>query len=229
MMLLTLDELLARTAALHNHLCPRQVLGVRMGMLAADVLKLDLPQSDKRLFTFLETDGCFADGVAVATGCWLGHRTIRLMDFGKVAATFVDTQSNQAIRVWAHPESRRYAAEAEPTARSHWHAQLAAYQTLPANKLLCWQPIQLTISMEAIISRPGIRVNCTYCGEEILNEREKIVNGEPVCRACAGEAYYHIDGLESLTLDNESSFSPDSVYGSLAGMSGLEMAASSES
>ena len=213
-MLLTLSELLERSAALHNHLCPRQVLGVRMGMLAAEVLKLDLPQSNKRLFTFLETDGCFADGIAVATGCTLGHRTIRLMDFGKVAATFVDTQTNQAIRVWAHPESRRYAIEAEPEACNHWHAQLEAYQTLLPNKLLCWQPVQLTLSMGAIISHPGIRVNCACCGEEILNEREKIVDGVPVCRACLGEAYYHRAGQENPVLYDERSYIKDCMCGS---------------
>ncbi|MBZ0301158.1 MAG: TraR/DksA C4-type zinc finger protein [Anaerolineae bacterium] len=190
MMLHTLEELLEQTSALHNHLCPRQVLGVRMGMLAAEVLELSLPQTNKRLYTFLETDGCFADGVAVATGCWLGHRTLRLMDYGKVAATFVDTQTHRAIRVQVHAGARRFAGESEPEARSRWHGQLAAYQTLPADKLLCWQPVELTVSLEAMISRAGVRVHCAGCGEEILNEREQIVDGEPFCRACLGEVYY---------------------------------------
>lgn len=194
MMLLTLDALLEESAALHNHLCPRQVLGVRMGMLASDLLGLELPQSGKRLFTFLETDGCFADGIAVATGCWLGHRTMRLMDYGKVAATFVDTHSSQAVRIGVHPDARQNAREAEPDARSRWHGQLAAYQYLPAERLLTWQPVQLSISMEELISRPGVRVNCARCGEEILNEREQIINGEPVCRACLGDAYYQVAG-----------------------------------
>jgi formylmethanofuran dehydrogenase subunit E len=163
-----------------------------MGMLAAELLDLELPQSDKRLYTFLETDGCFADGVAVATGCWLGHRTLRLMDFGKVAATFEDTQSGRAFRIGVHPEARQLAHEAEPNARSRWHAQLAAYQYLPANQLLIWQPVQVGLSMEALTSRPGVRVNCARCGEEIINERERIISGEPVCRACAGEEYYQV-------------------------------------
>jgi len=34
-----LASLIARSAALHDHLCPRQVLGVRMGMYAADLLQ----------------------------------------------------------------------------------------------------------------------------------------------------------------------------------------------
>jgi formylmethanofuran dehydrogenase subunit E len=197
MMLLTLEELLEKASTLHNHVCPRQVLGIRMGMLAADLLEMDLPQTKKRLYTFLETDGCFADGVAVATGCWLGHRTLRLMDYGRIAATFVDTDSDKAFRVGVHPEARQFAREAEPDARSRWHGQLAVYQYLPNEQLLTWKPVRLNFSMEALISRAGVRVNCARCGEEIVNEREQYVNGEPLCRACIGDAYYQISEPET--------------------------------
>jgi formylmethanofuran dehydrogenase subunit E len=124
-----LTDLLKHTETLHNHLCPRQVLGVRMGMLAGDLLTLDLPQANKRLFTLVETDGCFADGVAVATGCTLGHRTMRLVDFGKSSATFVDTTTENAMRIYPHPESRVVAANWRPQAASRWHAMLEACDT----------------------------------------------------------------------------------------------------
>jgi formylmethanofuran dehydrogenase subunit E len=196
MMRSPLQDLLAKSAELHNHLCPRQVLGVRMGMLAGQLFPLELPQEGKRLFAFVETDGCFSDGVAVASGCWLGHRTMRLMDYGRVAVTFVDTQTEQAVRIWPHPQARINARDCEPDARSHWHAQLEAYQTLPDDQLLCWQPVALNVSMKQIISRPGVRVHCACCGEEILNEREVISgSGDVLCAACAGEAYYRpLDG-----------------------------------
>ena len=99
----TLDELLVESSARHRHLCPRQVLGVQMGRLAADLLGLDLPQDDKRLLTIVETDGCFTTGLSVATNCWVGRRTMRVEDYGKVAATFVDTQTEQAIRIAPSP------------------------------------------------------------------------------------------------------------------------------
>ena len=185
-----LTELLEQTIAMHHHLCPRQVLGVRMGMLAAKLLDLELPQTDKRLFTFVETDGCFADGLAVATGCTLGHRTLRLMDYGKVAATFVDTQTNKAIRIYPHPASREAAANWHPEAASHWQAMLEAYQVLPIETLFCWDPVELTLDLTALISKHGPRVNCAICGEEILNERELMIDGQFVCRSCSGDSYY---------------------------------------
>jgi formylmethanofuran dehydrogenase subunit E len=136
-MTVALPDLLARSSALHKHLCPRQVLGVRMGMQAAALLGLGLPQTDKRLFTFVETDGCFADGVSTATGCWLGKRTMRLIDYGKAAATFVDTQTGASIRIWPHPESRSRAGHYVTDAESRWHTMLQAYQVMPAEELLC--------------------------------------------------------------------------------------------
>lgn len=185
-----LAELLVQTSEMHHHLCPRQVLGVRMGMLAGELLHLDLPQADKRLFTFVETDGCFADGVAVATGCTLGHRTMRLMDYGKVAATFVDTETDAAIRIFPHLSSREAAANLLPDVSSRWQAMLEAYQQLPIDLLYQWQSVSLRIDLKALISRHGLRVNCTACGEEILNEREIEIDGQPYCRSCAGDAYY---------------------------------------
>lgn len=119
-----LQSLLEQSAALHNHLCPRQVIGVRMGLFAGQLLGLEVPQANKRLMTFIETDGCFADGVAVATGCWLGHRTLRLIDEGKVAATFVDSETSRAIRLAPSPQVRELARELCPNAKSRWHAQL---------------------------------------------------------------------------------------------------------
>ena len=115
---------------------------------------------------------------------------MRLMDYGRVAATFVDTDTAEAIRIWPHPESRRFAEQAHPHEESNWKAQLIGYQSLPNDKLLGWQPVELTVSMQEIISKPGLRVICSRCGEEVLNEREEIVDEQPVCPACLGEAYY---------------------------------------
>ena len=192
-MAVSLSDLLAESSALHKHLCPRQVIGVRMGMQIASLLGLELPQSDKRLFTFVETDGCFADGVSVATGCWLGRRTMRLMDYGKTAATFVDTKTDVAIRIYPNPESRQRASNYAPDERSRWHTMLVAYQIMPIDELLCWQQVELKVALKEIISRAGVRVNCDVCGEEIINERECLQEGLTLCRSCAGDSYYHFD------------------------------------
>ncbi len=186
----TLVELLEATTALHRHLCPRQVLGVRLGQHAAALLDLALPQIDKRLYTIVETDGCAADGISVATNCWVGRRTLRVEDLGKVAATFVDTLTGRAVRVVPRPQARLAARALAPDARSPWEAQLLGYQRLPAEELLAAYPVRLTTSIEALISHAGHRVLCDRCGEEVMNEREVAHDGLVLCRTCAGPAYY---------------------------------------
>lgn len=185
----TLELLLTQSAALHHHICPRQVLGARMGMYAAELLSLELPQTNKRLLTFVETDGCFADGLSVATGCWLGRRTLRLIDHGKVAATFVDTQTERAVRVRPGAHVRDLAATYAPNARTRWHTYLEAYQVMPTSELLDWAEVQVTLDVKQLISKAGARTICVTCGEEILNEREVICGAETLCRACAGQSY----------------------------------------
>lgn len=189
-----LQTLLDKSAQCHhNHLCPRQVLGVRMGLYAGELFGLELPQSDKRLFAFVETDGCLIDGIAIATGCAVGHRTMHVVDYGKTAATFVDTYTECAIRICPSAQARARASIYVPDAPDRWHAQLAAYQIMPTDELLLAQPVTLNVSLAAIISQHGKRVVCARCGEDIINEREVRVDGAVLCRACALGAYYTVN------------------------------------
>ena len=175
---------------MHPRLCPRQVLGVRMGLEAGALLGLELPRTDKRLMALVETDGCFADGVSVATGCWLGRRTLRLIDYGKVAATVVDVRTGRAFRLWPNPAVRSAAWSYAPDAASRWQAQLAGYQRMPPGELLCVQQVELEVPLATLVGRPG-RQMCNVCGEEILNARGLAQPGGVRCRGCATSRRYY--------------------------------------
>ncbi len=197
-----LETLLAISSRNHSHLCPRQILGVRIGLAGLSALGFAQPPDGKRLLTILETDGCFADGVIAATRCSVGHRTLRIEDYGKTAATFADTETGRSIRVAPAVDVRQQACEAMPEEPRHYFAQMEAYRTLPDEKLLTVVEVQLTPSIEQIVSRPGLRVNCAICGEEILNEREVRHEGMILCRACARQGYYREPiRVAHLTLD----------------------------
>lgn len=161
-----------------------------MGRLAGRALGLDLPQTGKRLLVIVETDGCAVDGIVAATGCHVGRRTLRVEDYGKVAATCVDTLDGRAVRVAPHPHARTLAWPHAPEARNRWEAQLLGYQRMPDEELLRWQAVALAGSLDAILGRAGRRVNCEACREEIINGREVVRGGMVLCRACAAPAYY---------------------------------------
>ena len=185
-----LTRLLEVSSARHTHLCPRQVLGARIGLAGASALGLDLPRRDKRLLVILETDGCFADGIEAATGCTVGHRTLRIEDYGKIAATFVDVETERTLRIAPQPDLRQRAFAYADGESRHYFAQLQAYQSMPDDELLTIQPIILTTPVQEIVSRAGVRVNCDACGEEIINEREVLLHGRILCRACGWGGYY---------------------------------------
>ena len=194
-----LDELMHDSAQRHKHLCPRQVLGVRIGLRGLRELGFggcnSLPRFSnerKRLLTIVETDGCGLDGIAIATDCAVGRRTLRVLDYGKVAATLIDTHSGRAVRVWPSAASRDLAYEYALDARSRWHAYLHGYQQIPDHELLCVQEVVLTQSLDEILSRPGARALCAICGEEIINEREILAGDRALCRTCAGDGYYRL-------------------------------------
>ncbi len=185
-----LNEMLEQTEAMHKHLCPRQVLGVRMGLLASELLGIEMPQKDKRVLAFVESDGCFADGLSAATGCTLGHRTMRLFDYGKVAATLVDTKTGRAVRIAPRADSRKRAAEAVPEAANRWKGQLEAYKSIPSELLLEAREVAVNLDVAALVGKAGVRVNCARCQEEILNQREVAHEGETLCQSCAGDSYW---------------------------------------
>jgi len=193
-----MKALLDESASRHKHLCPRQVLGVRIGLAGAEALGFTVPRQDKRLLVVVETDGCFVDGIAVSTGVSVGHRTMRVEDYGKVAATFVDTESEQAWRIAPALDVRSRAASCVPHERRRYFAQLLGYQLLPDRELLVIQPVRLTVPVAELVSRPGVRVNCSKCGEEIINEREIKMGEEAFCVACTGPAYYTAEQEQEL-------------------------------
>ncbi len=188
----TLSSLLETSLARHSHLCPRQVLGARIGLAGAAALNLAVPRTDKRLLIVIETDGCFADGLEAATGCTIGHRTLRVEDYGKIAATCVDVKTGRAVRIAPRLDVRERAYACVPDEPHHYFAQLTAYQVMPDRELLSIQPVQLTTPIKAVVSRAGVRVNCDLCGEEIINEREVVHDGATLCRSCAGQSYYQL-------------------------------------
>ena len=188
---MNLHELLKLSSSRHDHLCPRQVLGVRMGLAGLKAIGLDAPMMPhKAALIVIETDGCFADGIDVATGASVGHRTLRVADLGKIAAVFANVKTGQTVRLAPCLDVRQRALEYAPEVKTKYYAQLKGYQLMPESELFSFQDVRLEPSLAELISRPGVRTKCAICGEEIFNERQAFVDGRVLCRTCAGQGYY---------------------------------------
>lgn len=177
---------LRRAAAFHGHLCPGQVLGVRMALAGLDALGLDEPDPH-RLHVTVEIDRCATDAISAVTRCTPGKRSLRILDLGKMAATFLDTETGTALRIVAREDSRAHAAEWAPSGLEPRHEQATAYRTMPADALFEIRPVLMdTLPRE----RPPRQV-CQRCDETVNFGRVVQRDGHTLCLPCAtGQTYY---------------------------------------
>lgn len=187
-----LDELLREAETAHGHLCAGQVLGVRMAMHGLELLGIDDPRGRdrKRLVTFVEIDRCATDAITVVTGCRLGKRALKVRDWGKMAATFVDLQGDRAVRISARDSSKETARRLYPELPGKNEQQMLAYRELPPESLFELQWVRVPLGPEELPGFKGEKVVCSACGEAISFRREIRRDNIVLCRACSGERYY---------------------------------------
>ena len=207
----TLDELLREAELAHGHLCAGQVLGVRMAMLALERLGIGDPRArlladgslnpDRtRLVTFVEIDRCATDAIGVVTGCRVGKRALKLRDWGKMAATFVDLnaglggESYKGLRVVALERSRGQAQRLYPELEKNAQ-QMKAYRELPDAELFAEQWVLVPLPASEFPGSKGERVACARCGEGVNFDRFVERGGERLCVACAGGGSLYYERL----------------------------------
>lgn len=188
----TLPEYEAMAQVAHGHLCAGQILGLRMALRGLALLGLDDPtgKQRKRLITYVEIDRCATDAISVVTGCRLGKRALKFLDFGKMAATFCDLETGRAVRLSAKESSRARAAELYPEIAESNRQQMAAYRTMSDDELFAVQWVKVCVGPEDLPGYKRPRMTCAACGEAVSFRREVEVEGRVLCRACAGHRYY---------------------------------------
>ena len=187
----SLEELLLESSAIHGHHCAGQVLGVRMAMVGCREVDIDEPKGCKKLIVYVEMDRCATDAVQAVTGCSLGKRTLKFLDYGKMAVTFVNTETKQSVRVLALDDARKLAPLYAGNAANPREAQKQAYRIMPENALFSVQPVSVQIPALEMPGYRGERVQCAECGEGINDHREVRFHGRTLCIPCAQGGLLH--------------------------------------
>ena len=189
----SLDELLEECGRLHGHMCAGQLLGTRMAVLGCRLIDIDDPRGAdrKKLIVWVEIDRCMADAVSAVTGVRLGKRSLKYLDYGKVAATFLNTETGQAVRVVALEESRQLADRRHPEIESKKERQFRTYREALDEELFKVERVGVQYGEMDAPGRPRSRVACARCGEGINDGREVAgPEGTTLCRPCAHGGYY---------------------------------------
>ncbi len=177
----SVGDVLQRCVEYHGHFCIGQALGVRIAMKG---LELAAPEGEKDLIVFVENDRCIADAVLIATGTRLGRRTLKLADYGKMAATFVNLAQDTAWRVGLQPFELGEASKDEAKER---------VLSMPDEELLSWKKVKVRLKKEDLPGKPQRVVTCVRCGEKIFDGKDIADEGGasgPVCVSCLRGAYY---------------------------------------
>jgi formylmethanofuran dehydrogenase subunit E len=175
---LKFSDLLEESVKIHGHLCPGQVLGVRMSLFGLRKIGIEDPKGRdrKNLIVFVEIDRCATDAVQSVTGCSPGKRT--------------NLKTGRAVRILAREESKNKAKTYCPEIKDKYQCQTAAYKVMPDDELFQWKNVIVEIPEQDMPGRPLKRIKCDTCGEFVQDRREVFLKGKHLCKACASGAYY---------------------------------------
>ena len=189
----TFEQLLEKSTKIHGHICAGQVIGVRMSMIGLQEIGIDDPKGQRKdFYVLVEIDRCATDAIQTVTGCSLGKRSLKWLDYGIMAATFVNLKTGKAVRITALEESRETSKKYCPEIGDKYKQQLEAYRIMPEAELFKVQAVRVAVPEEDMPGRPKRRVQCERCGDWVQDCREVIEDGKSLCKPCASGRYYEI-------------------------------------
>ena len=199
------EGLLQRATELRGHRCLGLPLGIKMAQMGLKLL--NMTEDDKReyLVVFVENDKCPADGIQVATGCSAGSRKLKMLYYGKSAATFVDGRTGEGYRVVSKKDLNKRALElalkdnivkagdkVESMSKLERQILMNAFMKMTPEELLDFQAVKVTWDSPLTSSRMEPSTYCSKCGEEIMSGMGVPQGNKMVCRSCMKGPYYQI-------------------------------------
>jgi formylmethanofuran dehydrogenase subunit E len=193
--MLSTEESLQRFEKRHGDLCPGQLLGIRMAVLGCKLIGIEDPTGfdRKKLIVWIEIDRWLADAVEAVTGARLGKRNLKFLDYGKLAATFLNVESGEAVRVVALGSSRDLANQSHPEIEDKHLRQMTTYREAADEELFGVRTVKVTLNDLDAPGHPKARVICSDCGEEVNDGREVITEDDLIkCQPCALSSEGHL-------------------------------------
>ncbi|MDT8377332.1 MAG: FmdE family protein [Desulfotignum sp.] len=187
------ETLLQESSKAHGHLCPGQVVGVRMAMEGCRCIGLDNPRAlpqIKKLIVYVEMDRCASDAISFVTGASLGRRSLKFVDNGIMAATFVNLETGRAVRIVCRESARTLAASRAAHIQDRHRQQLEAYKHMSCDELFTIQAVQVDVAACDMPGPTRFKAVCQKCGQVVRDKREVMKNGKILCRPCAWGTYF---------------------------------------
>lgn len=191
------DELWQKAVDFHGHECMGLALGYQAARAALAVLGSER-DVDEELVAVVENDSCAVDAIQAITGCTLGKGNLIFRDFGKHAYIFALRGQGRAVRVtvkWPGESGgnllrlRQKIARGMATEQEKQEFKEKSAATLAA--FLDRLPEEACLVSEVAVEIPEKArvfpsVTCSACGEQVMEPRARVKDGQTVCLPCAG-------------------------------------------
>lgn len=170
--------LLAEAGRFHGQACHGIQIGTRMTMSGLGRIGIADPKGEDRgkLVVIVEIDRCPTDAIMALTGCRPGKRTLKVRDYGKMAATFVNLETGKAVRVAVRGQNSAGSGQNDN------HQEVAA---LAEEELFTITEVDVPLRPEDLPGKARLRVPCARCGEEVLDGREVQGQEGSLCLPCS--------------------------------------------
>lgn len=190
------DDDLKKCVDFHGHLCPGLAMGLVASREGLKELKAERSE-DEEIVAIVETDACCVDAVQVMLGSTFGKGNFFYKDYGKVAMTFINRESEKALRISVKPGAVEFSPRhrelmakigqsqaSQEEIKEFWtlhHEKAFEIINTPFEKLFESRVVETRIPAKAEIQPSEL---CARCGEPTMVSKMKQVDGEKICAGC---------------------------------------------
>ena len=168
----------------HGHVCVGIAMGTKSALAAMRKLGFDpYIKKHKDLIVYVETDRCMTDAVQGVSGCGLGKRSLKYVDYGKFAATFIRLSTGEAYRVTTTKDFPKELSVDEV---------LKLVSETPDEEMLLLERVEVDIPENDLPGSAKERAVCSVCKERVMDGRAVFKDDTPYCKACLYGAYYRV-------------------------------------
>ena len=179
----------------HGHQCPGLADGIRVSEVV--LRELGKPARDEEMVAIVENNSCGVDAIQLLTGCTFGKGNLIFRDFGKPVYTFINRETNKALRISLNKEAfdtdeehrtlfakvrNKTATEDERKIFTQKHIKKSVeILGLPEDRLMTIKQVEPEPVQKARIHES---LDCVVCNEPVMETRVKLLNGDAHCIPC---------------------------------------------
>ncbi len=184
-------KLLKDAGEFHGDICGGIVMGTKLAIHGMENMDMIPGKKDKRLIVFTEIDRCISDAILSVTKTSLGKKSLKPMGYGKFAATFVNIDTGEAIRV-IDIDANRKDEKSDNNNEETIDEMIERIAKTPGDELFQIQKVSVKIDPNDLPGKPMEIAKCAECGEVVMDGKHHLKGGRAYCTSCFDKSYYQL-------------------------------------